>query len=203
MCRPSASRDAELVDHVLDQEQTPAARLLQPRELGVEIRQSRPRRPGRRAPSSVIRTTSTPPAASTSIVDRELRAALVAVLDRVHRRLGDGRLQLLEPPGARRPSGATASRRAPSPRARCRARSSMREGEPRAPSSGARRRAAARRSVTSVMSSSCSQAGAGEALEARRAARRSDPPRPRRTRRAAASRTSRASVECASVTPSE
>ena len=30
-------------------------------------------------------------------VDRQLLAAVVAVLDRVHRRLGDGRLQLLEP----------------------------------------------------------------------------------------------------------
>ena len=46
----------------------------------------------------MIRTTSTPPAASTSISTGQLLAALVAVLDRVHRRLGDGGLQLLEPP---------------------------------------------------------------------------------------------------------
>src|SRR3954454_12190791 len=90
-------RDAQLVDHVLDQEETPAARLLEARELRFEV--GRLGVAGRPA-DALVRDPDDERAVSNLDVDldRQVLARLVAVLDGVHRRLGDRRLELLEAP---------------------------------------------------------------------------------------------------------
>src|SRR5262249_12289038 len=87
-------RDADLVDHVLDEQEPPASRLLEPFQLRLEIGNlcltggAAERVVGDRDRQH----------ASTCLdvdLDRELLATLVPVLDGVHRRLRDGGLQLL------------------------------------------------------------------------------------------------------------
>ena len=127
-------------------------------------------------------------------LDRQLLAALVAVLDRVHRRLGDGGLELLEParlePERRHGGGDALHRLA------LVARPARDRGRPRS-SAGAPRRvggAAAERDERDVVL--LLPAGAGEALEAREQAVDQLVAARDELARAAASRTSRA---CASA----
>ena len=95
--------------------------------------------------------------------DGAVGAVLVAVLHRVHRRLGHRGLQALEARGLEAEVRNRAPRPARSPRARCRARSAARTRRARGRWRLARhprcRRRAERWSVTIVMSSSCSASG--------------------------------------------
>src|SRR5437867_10005359 len=93
---PLVARDANVVDHVLDQEEAPTARLLQSRELCLEVWG---RRLGDIATAAEVRDAHddlTVPGADLE-ADRQLGAGLIAVLDRVHRRFGDRGLESLEP----------------------------------------------------------------------------------------------------------
>ena len=160
----------------------------------------------RRRPRSVIRTTSSPSAAAHAIVDRQLRVGLVAVLDRVHRGLGDRGLQPLEPRGLEPERARPPRRPARIAIALVAGRARDRERRRRATGAGARSSPLARRASTSVMSSSCSQPSAVKPVELGRARASITSPLPARRRRrraAAGSRTSHASAPCASATPSE
>ena len=203
----SVARDADVVDHVLDQEEAPAARLLQPVELRLEVGRLGLGDLAARRPRSVIRTDelacrdgrTTTSTGSSAFDSLPCSIAFIAASD-------DGRLQPLEPRGSRAERrdrlGDPLARLALVPRL---ARDRERDVELGAAGRG-RRSARTRVSATSVMSSSCSQPVRREAVElgedavdhlaAVRCARRRRPA-------GAGSRTSRASAPCASATPSE
>src|SRR5437867_4281777 len=94
---PLVARDAELVDHVLDQEETPAARLLQSRELRFEIGM---RRLGDLSAAAVIGDAHDHLGVHRDDLDPhgKLGASLVPVFDRVHRGLRHRGLEALEAP---------------------------------------------------------------------------------------------------------
>src|SRR5918998_618395 len=90
------SRDAQLVDHVLDQEQAPAPRSLRARQLGLQVRNLRVRARWRT-------TTPVDDAHQETLLqapyldhDRDFGSVPVAVLHGVHRRLGHGGLEPLQ-----------------------------------------------------------------------------------------------------------
>ena len=155
----SVGRDAEVVDHVLDQEEAPAARLLQPFELRLEVGRlglgdlalaalvgdadERARRLGGRTPISTGSSGRDSLPCSIAFI----AASETAVLSRSSR-------------AGSRPSGATASatRSLAPPLVAVLARDRERDVDVRRTARG--RRAATRVSATSVMSSSCSQPAA-------------------------------------------
>src|SRR5713101_3449223 len=91
------ARDANVVDHVLDEEEAPPAGLLQAGEFRLEIG-------GRRLGDVATAAEIGDAHDDVTIVradletDRQLGAALIPVLDRIHRRLGNSGLESLEPP---------------------------------------------------------------------------------------------------------
>src|SRR5215210_3646469 len=92
------SRDAHLVDHVPDQEQTPAPRRLLALQLGLQVRSLRVRARWRT-------TTPVDDAHQEALrkkvyldLDRDFGYVPVAVLHGVHRRLGHGGLESLQGP---------------------------------------------------------------------------------------------------------
>src|SRR2546423_13304628 len=94
---PLVACDAYVVDHLLDQEKAPPTRLLQAGQLRLEI--------GRRCLGDIAAAAEVGDAHDDVTVVRadlepywQLGAPLVPVLDRVHRGLGDGGLEPLEPP---------------------------------------------------------------------------------------------------------
>ena len=185
-----------LVDHVLDEEEPPAAGGCHPRELGLEVGGLGAHRPGPAVigdPGPSRRRRARAPGPSTGRSARYwfpcsiafIVASPTAVFSRSSRTGSDVQSghRTLDPPR--------------SPRARCRARSPARSPPAPAldPAVPRRRRRALQRTI--VMSSSCSAPGAGEGGRGRRARgliisrppRRSRPWSPLSTRR---SRTSRA-----------
>src|SRR3954454_5074539 len=92
------ARLARLVDHVLDQEQPPAARALQPRELGLDVRLLALAGLGRRGRAAEVGDLDAhaPVTGQHAHADRAVGAVLGAVLHGVHRRLADGGLEPLE-----------------------------------------------------------------------------------------------------------
>src|SRR5919198_5738576 len=93
---PLVGGGEQLVDHVLDQEQPPAAGALLPGQLGVEVRDGHLRQ---RALAPLVGDAY----AQAGLVgdhpdaDRQLRARVVAMLDGVHGRLADRGLEPLQP----------------------------------------------------------------------------------------------------------
>src|SRR4029450_1246085 len=97
----------ELVDHVLDEEQAPAPRRLQPGQLGLDVG-GLDLREGALAPLVGDAHLHVGPVGDHADLDRELGPVAVAVLDGVHGRLADGRLEPLQ-------AGAAPARPRPAP----------------------------------------------------------------------------------------
>src|SRR6267143_7155086 len=93
---PRVAGDAHVVDHLLDQKETPTARFLEAGELRLEVRRHRL---GDVATAAEVCDANDD--VTVARADLEMNGkfgvALVAVLDRVHRRLGDRGLEPVEP----------------------------------------------------------------------------------------------------------
>src|SRR5438093_6651762 len=92
----SVGAHVHVVDHVLDQEETPAARLLFAGELRLEIR---PRGLGHRAVAAAVRDADEQLVVGRQDLhaDRHVLTEAIAVLDGVHRGFADRRLDPREP----------------------------------------------------------------------------------------------------------
>src|SRR5215203_1981066 len=85
-----------LVDHALDEEETPAPGRLDALQLGLDVRRV-PVLPGRRAAPSVGYAHQEVAVRGEDLqLHGQLRPVLVAVLHRVHRRFGHGGLETLQ-----------------------------------------------------------------------------------------------------------
>src|SRR5215217_5505977 len=90
------TRDAQLVDHVLDQEQSPAAGTLYALQLGLQVRCLRVRARWRTTTPVDDAHQETLPKKVYLDLDRDFGGVPVAVLHGIHSRLGYGSFELLQ-----------------------------------------------------------------------------------------------------------
>src|SRR5215217_40548 len=163
------TRDAQLVDHVLDQEQSPAPLRLRALQLGLQVRCLRVRARWRTTTPVDDAHQETLPKKVYLDPDRDFGHVPVAVLHGVHRRLGYSRLESLEG-SLGQPQIADHFGylfHCPALVAALARKAEVRQGPPGA-ASGCRHSSSDLSRVTRVMSSSCSQSSPVKRLSSER-----------------------------------